>query len=302
MKSAEDRIAEFVRYHNKGDGECNNVILKHLCEKKRLSFEERCDLAYFFSLSYSVVSALVIMNNIRKKTPEEIKKDIIFQSDRKYVKMEDRFERSLGFYYKELKYRWRNFVKANSKDGKLDLSKAVKNVQNWYYFGRFSAFLFLETLAYVNDIEVINSTIDWKNGSTATSGLLDVFSYDEEAVNFDKTKKLPRYLTTHDMDNMLEKVQEKIRNDGGDDNTTMVETSLCAYRKFIKGSRYNGYYLDRMLEELVAMENKFPDECTEIYEARGKEYDKKYLGEIMGWKGIRREMKKYYIENGEVNW
>jgi hypothetical protein len=42
-----------------------------------------------------------------------------------------------------------------------------------------------------------------------------------------------------------------------EDNAFAIETSLCAVAKFIKGTRWDGYYTERMLEE--AKESKYSD-------------------------------------------
>jgi len=75
---------------------------------------------------------------------------------------------------------------------------------------------------------------------------------------------------------------------------------LCAYRKFFKGSRYNGYYLDRMLEEVIYMKKYYPNVSEQIFEIRKRNFDKKYLGELNGWNGIRKECKKLYRDYGVI--
>ena len=90
---------------------------------------------------------------------------------------------------------------------------------------------------------------------------------------------------------------------GLDANPTKLETSLCAYRKFYKGTRYNGYYLDRMLEELVYFKRNYPeyDKITdELYDIRSKCFQHDYLGEYHGWFGVRKELKKLYKEYGAI--
>ena len=46
----------------------------------------------------------------------------------------------------------------------------------------------------------------------------------------------------------LDKFLEQAKKDTGD-NAFAIETSLCAVAKFNKGTRWNGYYTERMLEE-----------------------------------------------------
>lgn len=301
-KGRKERIIEFVNYHKNGDGECNNVVLKEWATSHCSTLQEKYELAYFFSITYCIESAIVLFTN-KKEIYKDItrwiknnKDKIIFQSDRKYIRMKDSFEKVL-----------RNFEKNNSvdeflsnvtEDGIIILSRAIPYVSLWDMFGRFSAFLFLETLVELTQIPIENTTIEWKRGNTATSGLMNVFGFDKEADYFDKTGKLA--LSEKTMDEMLDCIIRAIRKSGGNDNVTEIETSLCAYRKFYKGTRYNGYYLDRMLEEIVAMQDEYPEISEELTEIRKKHFDSRYLGEISGWNGIRKHMKKSYLEIGIV--
>lgn len=300
-KTTGARLAEFVRYHNNGDGECNNVILKKWAEEHSLSLQERYELSYLFSVTYCVCSAIVLFG-LRRFLPEkanEIKPKIIFQSDRKYMRMRNSFEETLVVFYggnSDVNV----FLNSTVRDGKIALDLAIPKVREWPMFGRFSAFLFLETFVSLTDTPIQNTTISWAEGDTATSGLLNIFGFDEQANAFDKTGKLPKGFTQEKMDSMLKIVLDAISRAGGDANVTKVETSLCAYRKFYKGSRYNGYYLDRMLEELYKMEPDFPEIVKEIFRIRSESVPRKYLGELWGWRGIRKYMKKSYIDSGVI--
>ena len=304
-KDIAERMREFVDYHINGDGECNNVVLKEWAARHNLDFQERYELAFMFSVTYCVESALIMLKSQRKEgclyKPQltELKHQILFQSDRKYMKMKDNFERCMEYFYQNNRD-GRAFIKSVIDTGNtINLEKAIKTVSKWVMFGRFASFLFLETLVELTQYEIINTTIDWKNGDTATSGLLNLYGYDNMANNFDKTGKLS--MPDFRMDKMLFNTISMIDSAGGVTNVTEVETSLCAYRKLYKGTRYNGYYLDRMLEEIYALQDIAPDISKELIDIRLATCNHKYLGEVGGWKGIRKDMKKYYINTGMVN-
>lgn len=302
-KSIGNRIKEFTLYHRDGDGECNNVVLKAWAEKHKLDSAQRYLLSYFFAITYCVESAVILFKDqseafaCRKSWADRIKGKIVFQSDRKYIRMKNNFEVCLNALRNKVPS-YDDFMKKVKRGGRISLKDAIKEVCGWDMFGRFSAYLFLETVVSLNDIEIENTTIDWKNGDTATSGLLNVFGLDNEADWFDKSGELKR--SYKEMDMMLSYLLSSVRNAGGDDNVTKVETSLCAYRKFYKGTRYNGYYLDRMLDEINKMRADFPEESAELSEIRTKHFPEKQLGEIGGWRGIRRELKKLYKETGLI--
>lgn len=301
MTQLEKRLREFVDYHIHGDGECNGIVLRGYSDRHHLSADEKVDLAFMFSVTYCVESAVILL-----KKQEEVFRDIdawvaqnktklIFQSDRKYIRMKDAFNKCLAFY-KSNRLRLRRIKGLKV----LDLSYWIPEVESYPYFGRFSAYLYLETIAQLFDMQIINAKMEWQNGATATSGLMNLYCYDDEANVFDRERKLREPFTEDVLQAMVEPVLWDIAASGGNSNITMVETSLCAYRKFFKGSRYNGYYLDRMLEEIYAMQKNFPEESQELFEIREQKFDKRYLGELGGWRGIRKECKTLYRDRGII--
>lgn len=291
------RLYEFVDYHIHGDGECNGMVLKAWADSHSLSWDDRVDLCYFFAVTYCVESAIVLLKSkpqvFDNGWAKENKNKIIFQSDRKYIKMRNCFEICLAFLKN-------NREEAHSIEDVIDLSEWIPRVEKWPQFGRFSAYLFLETCAWVLGCDIVNAEMDWEHGDTATSGLMNLYGYDNAANAFDATRRLRKPFTQENMQQMVEPVLSAVESAGGSKNITMVETSLCAYRKFFKGSRYNGYYLDRMLEEIYSMKKDFPDISKELIDIRMRLFDSKYLGELGGWKGIRKECKKLYKETGII--
>ena len=303
MKSITKRMSEFVSYHINGDGECNTIVLSEWANRKKLDLQERFELSYFFSITYAVESAVILFENRFEMFSdintwvEKNKPKIVFQSDRKYIRMKDSFNKCL-FWFKENRNVER-FLSKVKKNSEIDLKTSIIIIENWPLFGRFSAFLFLEMFVNLCRFEIKNTTIDWKHGNTATSGLLNLYGYDKEANYFDKTGSL--IFNDEKMDSMLLNLIQRIESEGGSANVTEIETSLCAYRKFYKGSRYNGYYLDRMLEEMNKMEADFPEVVNEIKEIRYLKFDHRYLGEINGWNGIRKPLKRLYKDTGIIS-
>ena len=100
-KSFNARMKEFVNYHVNGDGECNTIVLKCWADNHSLSFQERFEIAYFFAVTYCVESSVVLFQkkSLIESSPQKFsdlyKQKLIFQSDRKYVKMKNSFEKCL---------------------------------------------------------------------------------------------------------------------------------------------------------------------------------------------------------------
>ena len=301
-----DRMKEYVDYHINGDADCNTVLMRKWADNNKLSLQQRFDLAYFFSITYCIPSGILMLqekNNILKDVDSwvlENKKNIIFQSDRKYVRLMDNFNNCIKFYKDNLKS-VESFLSGITTNNTILIEKALNKVQKWFFFGRFASYLFLETFIALTDYEIENTTIDWKNGDTATSGIMNLFGLDNSANYFDKHNKIPENLNYEKLNNMLYKTLSEIKAKGGDDNVTGVETSLCAYRKFYKGSRYNGFYLDRQLEEILTtskMDPKYKKIDEDLLQLRKQLFNPKYLGELNNWNGVRKEAKKLYKEKG----
>lgn len=98
---------------------------------------------------------------------------MLFQSDRKYLKMNDRFISSyFDFKNKDI------FGILRYKEN-INFEETIKLIESCYSFGRFSAFLFLETYGEIFECEFSNNKLDWNNGQTVTSGILNVLGKDK---------------------------------------------------------------------------------------------------------------------------
>jgi len=307
-KSREERMEEFLEYHLRGDGEANGIILKEFADRNKYNDVERFDLAYFYSITYCILSAIYLL---KRKTDivadpaqfaGETKKKIIFQSDRRYVRTGDNYRKMLEYYSLSINGVQMDLIDAMRTGGKFTLPRIEAIVKEWYFFGRFSTYLFAETLGRLFGHGLGTNKFDWNQGDTATSGMLNLMTFDRSADYFDRTGKLPKGINTQQLDVAMKILEQKITARGGTPITAEIETSLCAYRKFYKGSRYNGYYLDRILEEILWYKNEpfLRTEVEELLQIRKEKFAEKYLGEIGGWTGIRKNLKTLYKETGKV--
>lgn len=304
-KSRVERMEEFLRYHKYGDGECNTLVLRAWADLHCKDLQERYELSYFFSVTYCVFSAIIMFENKDsffedcEAFSDQYKNELIFQSDRKYIKMKDSFKKANKCFVENNRSVDKFIKKVSSGRKKIGIKEAVEYVSSWDMFGRFSAFLFLEAFIGITGLPFENYTIDWKHGDTATSGLLNLYGYDEYAIKFDKENRL--MLKESFMDSLFSDLVSKAEEEGASGSVVELETSLCAYRKFYKGSRYNGFYLDRMLEEICALQGKYRAIAKELLRLRADLFDPKYLGEKGGWNCIRKGLKKLYVERGIVS-
>lgn len=307
---AQKRMSEFVWYHIHGDGDCNGQTLRAYAQEKRLSRQDCFDLAYFYATTYCCVSAIYLMQHreeINQGSPtsfaETHKGKLIFQSDRKYVRKRDTFEKMLEDWRRRLQREQPAFDGYTGADsGTINTEKALKYVMRRYFFGRFSAYLFVETYC---DILNLNATradgLEYEGDSmTFAAGVCYVYGRDIEAQYIQKNHKLP--FSTELFESLIHGIQQYVKQAGGDDSLVKLETSPCAYEKFFKGTRYNGFYADRMLAEIEAMKvaSEFEEARRAVLSARSQAINDRYLGERHGWHGIRKELKKSYQQTGHI--
>ena len=309
MADYKKRMDEFIWYHINGDGDCNGQVLRQYALQHGL-FQQACfDLAYFYSVTYCCASAVFLLEHRKeiitdcRRFADEYKGKLIFQSDRKYARMLDNFYKMLATWRDSLRNCATDFNSRFIVRGVLDTKMAVSECEKWYFFKRFSAYLFVETYCDILDLSGSHAYgLDYEGDSmTFAGGLFYVFGMDSEAEFVQAYHRLP--IDTDTFEALIRELQQNVREAGGDDNFTKLETSLCAYEKFFKGTRYNGYYADRQLEELVKLKRnpEFTRTCESLFHARQAAIAKEYRGEDHDWNGIRTGLKKYYRETGTIN-
>lgn len=206
---------DYIAYHLRGDAGVEERMIAALCRHFRLSRWEAFQLIYFYTMTYNIPSALAMLLD-----GERDKKRLAFRTDRRYVRCHGAFDRLL----------------AELTQGKLlDLQscnttqEAYNIVSGWYYFGRYAAFLFLEV--YMNAFQPKwkdDIQFGWEASENYTKGAVEVCGSADRAA--------------------LDAFLDSARRDTAD-NAFAIETSLCAVAKFRKGTRWDGFYTERMLQE-----------------------------------------------------
>ena len=79
-----------------------------------------------------------------------------------------------------------------------------------------------------------------------------------------------------------------------------VETVLCDWHSVTKGNYYVGHDIDLMLEQ--AKRTAHIPTLDVILTARAKVFDEQWLGERQGWPGVRRGLKRLYVDTGRIDW
>lgn len=206
---------EYIAYHLRGDAGVEERMLASLCAHYALRPWDSFRLLYFYTMTYHIPSALDMYEGER-----DIKK-LVFRTDRRYVRCNGAFPRLLQELTRDKFDRLRSV---------RSTSEAYKEVRSWFFFGRYAAYLFLE--CYINifrpDWWVDDLYPDWEPDENYTKGAVLIVGSNAKA----------------DLDKFLDRVRSDTR-----DNVFAIETSLCAVAKFAKGTRYDGYYTERMLKD-----------------------------------------------------
>lgn len=221
--------SEYIAYHRRGDAGVEERMIASLAKRLRLSPWEAFKLIYYYTMTYHIPSALRML--LSPEMPRQ--QELVFRTDRRYVRCNGAFDRLL----KELSPKMLSDLQACTST-----QEAYDIVRKWYYFGRYAAFLFLEV--YINVARPNwqdNVRFGWEGDENYTIGAVHIVGTDDRKA----------------LDDFLERAKKDTQ-----DNAFAIETSLCAVAKFIKKTRWDGFYTERMLQEA----GKSPEYGQLIYE------------------------------------
>ena len=211
---------EYIRYHLGGDAGVEERMIASLSAYYKLSRWDSFRLAYYYTTTYHIPSALKLLRN--HNTP---KSELKFRTDRRYVRIGDNFSRIMAQLSPKLLERL---------DQAATTTEQYDIVSSWYFFGRYAAFLFLEVWAKLS-------------GKQIEDDLALKFEPEE---NYTKGAEI--IAQTQDKAALTAFIESAKRDTN--DNVFSLETSLCAVAKLKKGTRWNGYYTERLLSDIAGSE------------------------------------------------
>lgn len=83
----------------------------------------------------------------------------------------------------------------------------------------------------------------------------------------------------------------------GEPDIAQVETSLCDFNSLVHGRYYLGHDIDSMQHAFNTMGDRLPKEA---WAAREATFDRKFLGELNDWTGVRKDANRHYKLTGEL--
>lgn len=279
-------------------------VLALWAEENVLSEADKTWLAYLYGLTYSTTTAILIFRHFPRlgwidldeleEFWNENKQRLYFNRDRRYIKNNNQFVKALAGLQN---FEYSNKIMYHNLSSMTDEQIYKRIVKNWPYFGRHAAFLFFDAYSkMLRDGECsLSSIANWNEARTIAEGLA-LATYDDLLYQRVKDKKI----TFEDVEK-LNSLVKRLEQDCGA-NFTDIESTICAYSKLFKGTRYLGYYIDRFQEELdQAVKNGYPeDDIQAMRRLRKWVTPPKYLGECRGWSGIRKERCKLWLKEGRL--
>jgi hypothetical protein len=211
---------EYIRYHLGGDAGVEERMIASLSAYYKLSRWDSFRLAYYYTTTYHIPSALKLLRN--HNTP---KSELKFRTDRHYVRIGDTFTRLMAQLSPKL---------LEQLDRATTTTEQYNIVSSWYFFGRYAAFLFLEVWAKLSGKQIKDDlALKFESEENYTKGAEIIAQTQDKAA--------------------LSAFIERAKRDTND-NVFSLETSLCAVAKLKKGTRWNGYYTERLLSDIAGSE------------------------------------------------
>lgn len=312
------RLKKFIEYQHEVPSIHYRVMGNYIIDW--IAYEDDAVMmCWYMSVTYNEITCMLLQElfDWRSLSPktireycnrfwEETKPFLDFGSSRKYAKNMNWFPILMESFIRTTHrkpYDWlRSLIKG---DPVKDYKRVYNSISALPYTGRFATDLFMESILYLGDylgIKLVEpSKLDWKKCSNLTSGLLNIFYYDEEANYYDKTGRLPvseEFLTEH-----LEIVQKEIEKTypEQDNDINLFVGKICSFRNLFKSARYGGFHHDRELGVLREYERTLPEFqyiWEKAFELRKNMFDERFLGELHNWDGIRPERKKLWLRKG----
>jgi len=251
-------------------------------------------LAFLYGACYCAPTAYYIYNefpdfeNVNlsrfKRWWKANKKKTFFQTDRAKVKNFDLLPKLIESYIDTVGSCQESAIKENK-----DYEGLYEFLSSLYYFGRFSLFNYTQGLWELTNLGIEPTFFNLKEAKSCKDGLAYVVSKEKYLSNSKEKIKVDYQELTTDFDNLYQDL--KTRFPKIPVNIWNIETALCAYKKLFRGKRYLGYYIDRQQEEIIRLQENVKQgvDWQLLWDFRKEFYDTNLIGELNGWKGVRKE-------------
>lgn len=286
----------YERYHAEslyaGDIDPSYKMLRYVCDRYELNMEQRYWLAFLYATCYCGPTVFYIYNefpdyeNVNEARLErwwkENKSRLLFQTDRQWIRSRDQFcdifrsyKKIMGRLTQEQK-----FSTFKSKDPYVTYGAAWMEMSKVYQFGRFAMFLYLEAVQVVTGFPMKPKSMDMSEAESCRNGLAFAINRPDLNTHGSDSHLPPGSMTF--LQNNFDSLVKKMESQNPENNVWNIETTLCAYKKYVLGKRYVGYYLDRQSKEISKMQSNVPEgvDWSVLWDYRKETYNQFYLKEF----------------------
>jgi len=286
----------YLEYHIKSsiakDIDPSNDCLRYIANRFELNIEQRYWLAFLYATCYSATNVYYIYNefpdfenvNVNRliRWWNSNKNKTLFQTDRLRIKTQNKFVETFVSYSNLLngksQYEFFNSLKQPTKQFTYDnCYKELMQIKN---FGRFTMFIYLEMINVLTKYELEPTYLDLKNAESCRNGLVYHLGNYELDTHNNKKKLKPKHINY--LQYKFQELHSEIKKlDIEHTNIWNIETTLCAFKKYNKGKRYVGYYIERQRKEIEKMSLNVKNgvDWSVLWDFRNETYDKKWLKE-----------------------
>ncbi len=239
--------------------------LLYVCNRFELNTEQRYWLAWLYGLCYSAPTVYYMYNEFPdfetvdvgrlKRWWEANKHRCLFQTDRLRMKtmnlMVPAFLSYRSMVQGSQEATWQRICGAPLPE--LAYQSAYKYWSGLKYFGRFTMFNYLQAVQVLTGFPMSPTDLDLANAESCRNGL--AFAIDrEDLMNHDDKRRLTREQMQY-LEVWLDRTSVRAYELSEERHRSLwsVETTLCAYKKYRRGQRWVGYYIDRMGAEILQM-------------------------------------------------
>jgi hypothetical protein len=305
------RRAEYLKYHAEsarvGDIDPSYSMLRYLCDRYELNVEQRYWIAWLYSMTYCGASAFYIYNEfpdyecvdlgrLERWWADRGRDQVICQTDRRWVRSSSQFVPAFLTYRSMIRQlgetQAQHFDYFSQKYATPE--ERYRALYDWsgqmYSFGQFALFLYLEALHTVTPIDLCPTDLDLDRAWSCRNGLYYAYGRDD-IVHDAETRIVSEYASM--TEDLWRDLQHQLSMFEKPPTVWQTETMLCAFRKWKRGKRYIGFYLDRQASEIAKMANKVRRgiHWEVLWQYRSEVFSHEYLAEreeAVDERGVRK--------------
>ena len=268
------RLEAYLDYHAAmvalGDLDPQYPALRYVAARFELNTEQRYWLAWLFATTYCVPTAFYMYNEFPDYENVDVARlarwwganraRCLFQSDRLRVKTTNQFVPAFESYRalaQPTQEAWWYGCRAPRPDASYDAAFAQAG-QLWQ-FGRYSLFLYLEAVAALTGFPMVPTGLDLRHAESSRNGLCYALGLDGWLTGHDYGRTTLAAGELRALQARFPAVLAAAQERAPGSTVWSVETSLCAFKKLQRGTRWLGYYVARQAEEIRKMERAVPE-------------------------------------------